>query len=280
MVADGFLRIGAFSRASSLSVKALRSYHDMGLLVPAAVDPATGYRSYAAAQLVEATTIRRLRQLDVPLQAIREVIESGDPAVTRKVLADHGAVLEARLAALLSTVEELHAAVAAYPNDAGVLRRQERAHTVLAVSEVIHPDAISPFLEGAAALLFQAAIDRGAVIDASFGAWYPAQLDDDAQEVTAFLPVVSAPMLGARELSAGVRVAELPATDVAALTHDGSYESLEDAYRQLGFWVAEHARPAELPVREIYEVTPAQTDDPRELRTEICWPIEKERAPQ
>lgn len=42
------LRIGEFSRASWLSIKALRAYHEMGLLVPAEIDPPTGYRSYSA----------------------------------------------------------------------------------------------------------------------------------------------------------------------------------------------------------------------------------------
>jgi DNA-binding transcriptional MerR regulator len=44
-VSDGLLPIGLFSRASLLSVKALRAYHEAGILVPARVDPATGYRT-------------------------------------------------------------------------------------------------------------------------------------------------------------------------------------------------------------------------------------------
>jgi DNA-binding transcriptional MerR regulator len=61
---NSLLRIGSFSRAASLSVKALRAYHEAGLLVPAEVDPQTGYRSYSVAQLTDATIIRRLRELD------------------------------------------------------------------------------------------------------------------------------------------------------------------------------------------------------------------------
>lgn len=279
MAGDGFLRIGAFSRASALSVRALRAYHEMGLLVPAVVDPATGYRSYAAAQLVDATTIRRLRRLDVPLDAIRDVMAADDPAVTRKVLAEHRTVLEARLAALQSTVEELRAAVVPDREGAQVQLRRDEARTVLTITRAVHPDAIRPLLETVGARLVQAAVDRGAVIDGSFGASYPPQADDDSQEVTAFLPVATAPLLGARELAAGVRVADLPATEMAVLTHIGPYESLGDAYRGFGRWIASHARPTDHPVREIYVVTPAQTDDPSELRTEICWPIEPGGAP-
>jgi len=36
--------IGDFSVMTSLSRKALRHYHDLGLLVPAHIDPHSGYR--------------------------------------------------------------------------------------------------------------------------------------------------------------------------------------------------------------------------------------------
>src|SRR3954470_3530142 len=106
-----FLRIGPFSRASSLSVKALRAYHETGLLVPAVVDPQSGYRSYSIGQLTDAAIIRRLRQLDVPLDAIRTVLDAHDPDVTKKVLAEHGAVLAERLAAVQTAIDGLRAAL-------------------------------------------------------------------------------------------------------------------------------------------------------------------------
>lgn len=59
VVSDGSMSIGAFSRASFLSVKALRAYHEAGLLVPARVDPSTGYRTYHATQLTDAAVIHR-----------------------------------------------------------------------------------------------------------------------------------------------------------------------------------------------------------------------------
>ncbi|MDT5300771.1 MAG: hypothetical protein QOG79_4013, partial [Mycobacterium sp.] len=37
--------IGDFSRMTQLSVKTLRHYHDVGLVEPHHVDPATGYRN-------------------------------------------------------------------------------------------------------------------------------------------------------------------------------------------------------------------------------------------
>ncbi|MBA3249499.1 MAG: MerR family transcriptional regulator [Geodermatophilaceae bacterium] len=61
------LTIGSFSRATHLSVRTLRRYHELRLLVPATVDPTTGYRSYAREQILDAQLIHRLRNLDLPL---------------------------------------------------------------------------------------------------------------------------------------------------------------------------------------------------------------------
>jgi protein phosphatase len=48
------MSIGEFSSRCGLSPKVLRSYAEAGVLDPSAVDPATGYRYYDAAQLEEA----------------------------------------------------------------------------------------------------------------------------------------------------------------------------------------------------------------------------------
>ena len=67
------LTIGAFARACRLSPKALRLYDELELLRPARVDPDTGYRYYAVAQLERARLVAWLRRLGMPLARIREV---------------------------------------------------------------------------------------------------------------------------------------------------------------------------------------------------------------
>ena len=51
------LSIGDFSRMTQLSVKTLRHYHEVGLLEPDRVDPATGYRHYAPEQVPTAQVV-------------------------------------------------------------------------------------------------------------------------------------------------------------------------------------------------------------------------------
>jgi DNA-binding transcriptional MerR regulator len=73
-VADDLLSIGQFARLAGLSVGALRHYDELDLLRPADVDPFTGYRRYRSEQLETARVIGRLRELEMPLDEIREVL--------------------------------------------------------------------------------------------------------------------------------------------------------------------------------------------------------------
>ena len=259
-VDDGLLRIGDFSRASGLSVKALRAYHESGLLVPAVVDPRTGYRSYRGAQLTDAAVIQRLRGLDVPLAAVKQVLDARDPEVTKKVLADHGAVLEGRIAAMRRAVDELYEALEAPAVHTPVDRRREPAASVLAVDGVVRD--FEADVERARRALTDAAQRSGAVVAGPFTGCFGTQVDDDVHPVTWALPIADPPPL--LDDRTGVRVDELPACDVAVLVHRGPLDSLGETYRHLGTWVAASAESADLPVREVYVAAD---------RTDLCWPI-------
>ena len=80
--------IGEFARRSRLSLKALRLYDERGVLVPSRVDRASGYRYYDTAQLDEARLVAMLRQLQLPLAAIRELLAC-DPADAAARVAEH-----------------------------------------------------------------------------------------------------------------------------------------------------------------------------------------------
>jgi len=47
----GFIAIGEFSERTRLSPKALRLFDELGLVVPAHVDPSSGYRLYSEDQV-------------------------------------------------------------------------------------------------------------------------------------------------------------------------------------------------------------------------------------
>jgi DNA-binding transcriptional MerR regulator len=93
---DDLLPIGRFARLSGLSIGALRHYDELDLLRPARTDPFTNYRLYRRDQLEAARTIVRLRDLEVPLETIRELLATDDPAERRRLLREHRTRIEAR----------------------------------------------------------------------------------------------------------------------------------------------------------------------------------------
>jgi DNA-binding transcriptional MerR regulator len=94
---DDLLSIGRFARLSGLSVGALRHYDETGLLAPAEVDRFSGYRRYRRDQLETARAIGRLRDLEVPLETIRAVLATDDPAERQRLLGEQRTRVEARI---------------------------------------------------------------------------------------------------------------------------------------------------------------------------------------
>ncbi|MFI6248171.1 MerR family transcriptional regulator [Streptomyces sp. NPDC051016] len=84
--------IGEMARESGLGVSALRFYDRAGVLVPAWVDPASGYRWYGPEQLAETRLLACLRRAGMPLADIRLVLASwsgADTDLVRKLLGAH-----------------------------------------------------------------------------------------------------------------------------------------------------------------------------------------------
>lgn len=109
---DDLITIGVFARASGLTPSALRFYDDCGLLSPAYTDPATGYRYYSGDQRERASTIRRLREIDVPLEAVTRILSAGGDAAVR-LLDEHVRLLRERADTAAAVAASLGAALTA-----------------------------------------------------------------------------------------------------------------------------------------------------------------------
>ncbi len=269
--AESLLQIGMFSRASGLSIKALRAYHEGSILVPASVDARTGYRAYTVDQLADAAVIVRLRALDVPLEQVRSVLERRDPEHTAAVLAAHADTMARRLAETERIVAELQSDAAPATHTPVHVRREPALHT-LRLAGTVRIDELPEFLGWAYGRLASVLAAAGARPAGPAGALYGAELaDDDTEDVEAFLPL-DAPLAvprGERDCTLG----EVPAATVAVLVHTGGYESMGETYRALGAWVARHAVHGGARVREWYLIGPGDVDEPAGYRTELSWPI-------
>ena len=65
-------KIGEFSKLTGLSIRTLRYYNDIGILVPEEVDIFTNYRYYGNKNLEDAKLIDELKQAGFSLEEIRD----------------------------------------------------------------------------------------------------------------------------------------------------------------------------------------------------------------
>jgi DNA-binding transcriptional MerR regulator len=263
------LTIGEFSRMTHLSVKALRHYDDVGLLSPAEVDPSSGYRRYATGQVPVAQVIRRFRDLDMPLDEIRTVLNAPDVAVRDEAVLAHLQRMQETLERTQATVASLQALLDGNRPALPVEYRSIPALRAVAIRAVVDWDDTEPWLNDALGELDRTVDSQSSGRAGPDSALYSGEFfEAHVGDVTAFVPV------GAEIQTSGrVEHVEIPGADVAVLVHRGAFSDLDQAYGELGTFVAERVLAVDGPIREHYLVTEDDTDDPAAYRTEVCWPI-------
>ena len=156
-----YLSIGDFSRMTYLSVKALRHYHDVGVLTPAEVDPSSGYRFYAPSQVGLAQMIRRLRDLGMPLEEVRTIVLAPDAASRDEALVAHLRRMEAQLEATQQTVASLRTLLEGPDETFPVTERDIAATPALAIREHVKGEDAVAWWMAAFGLLHQTLRDAG-----------------------------------------------------------------------------------------------------------------------
>lgn len=71
------LKIGEFSKLNRVTVKTLRHYEEIGLLIPCEIDEWTGYRYYSVEQFQQMNGIIYLKRLGFSLEEIRDLFDAG-----------------------------------------------------------------------------------------------------------------------------------------------------------------------------------------------------------
>ncbi|WP_232376366.1 DNA polymerase III subunit beta family protein [Amycolatopsis aidingensis] len=104
--ASSLLSISAFARTVGLTPSALRYYDDCGVLRPARVDEATGYRYYGTGQQRRAIMLRTLRRAGLPLPEVAQALD-GAAEDTRHLLRAHLDRIRQEATAARAAVEDL-----------------------------------------------------------------------------------------------------------------------------------------------------------------------------
>jgi DNA-binding transcriptional MerR regulator len=259
--------IGDFAVMTSLSRKALRHYHDIGILQPAHIDAHTGYRFYDTSQVDHAHIIRRFRSLGMSIPDIKALLSTEDAAARTEIITHHLEQMEVQLQQTREAVGALRELLSPVRTPAHVEVRREPALAVWSIGATIEMAEIDTWFTASLRRL-RTAVAAGAAPAVVPGGLYDRALFLESRgEAKLF---VAAPQSG--QPPEGIRAEVLPQADFAVLTHSGGHEGIDRSYGALGTYANEHLISHQGPIREHY--LGATSSEPMTFTaTEICWPI-------
>ena len=269
------LTIGDFARHGQVSVRMLRHYDATGLLRPARVDPASGYRFYEAAQFARLNRIIALKNLGFTLEQVAVMLDEKVSAEQlRGMLRLRQAELYSAIAADTSRLAEVEARLriiemeGAMPADDVQVKRipAVRVAELTATAASLEPASIGPVIQP----LYQdlgRRLGRAALVPAGPAiAYYSDAADGDGVLVHAALPVDADPGSGH-----GFEVKDLPEiTHAATIVHRGSMDNVLATIQVLARWIEDNGYQSAGTARELYLECP---DDQARWVTELQEPI-------
>ena len=275
--------IGDFAKHGRVSVRMLRHYDAIGLLRPARVDPASGYRFYEATQLSRLNRIVALKGLGFTLQQVQSVLDEDVTAeALRGMLRLRRAELETALAEAASGLVQVEARLRSIESEGAMPREDVVIKQLPAVrlaelsgpAGSFDPSEIGPLVEQLSTELRGRLHAAGVVPTGPATVYYEtpanrAGTDDEADygiTVHMGLPVPST-----AEGGPGFRVVVLPSVESAAtVVHRGSAGGFLSTSQLLVRWVDAHGFRFDGHAREVML---HDSEDPGQRVAELQAPV-------
>lgn len=267
------LTIGEFARRSWLSTKALRLYESKGLLVPASVDPDTGYRRYGVHQLEVARLIVLLRRIEMPLSEVGLVV-TASPKDRARLINAFWSRRELAHARHRSLADSLTRAVASKRLDGyGVSKgrsfqvrvRDAPSQAVITRRQKVTAEGLTALIEAAIEDLVRHATKAGGIAGPPFVIYHGEVSWESDGPVEVCVPVADADRAHRCEQGHSEAYVQVPKSQV-------QFPGILEAFEAVRNWSNTHDRNPIGPPREIYSAGFARAG-PDELACDVALPI-------
>lgn len=265
--------IGEFSQITRVSVKALRLYHERGLLKPDFVDPESGYRYYAVKQVWELRVINELKSIGFSLKEIADILDQAEEdSDLREVMKEQKLKLNLKIKNFQESVDKIEM-MFKYEREA----MKDPEETGEEVEEKVIEDLL---IAGhrMKARYQDAGIGFGKVGKAAFSKicgkgmslCYDSEYKEEGADYETAFPVK------AEINKEGIHCRVIPGGRALSVLHRGPYETLGESYQKMRDAVKENDLKVLCPSREIYHKGPGMIlkGNPKKYVTEIQFMID------
>lgn len=132
-----YLTIGEFAQIKKISIKSLRYYEHIGILIPAKINPENGYRYYSSEQMLTVDMIKFLASMDIPLKQWNKYIDPESGFHLSELIEDSRALVQEQIQMLKVRQQKLEIAARGlkdnenYENVTGYYERKIPARNIL-----------------------------------------------------------------------------------------------------------------------------------------------------
>ena len=254
------VRIGDFARMGRVSIKALRYYDAIGLLHPARIDPATGYRYYSPSQLPLLNRILVYKSLGFSLDQTRALIAQDSPARMRELLENRRRELSRQLALEQAQLSEVESRIGQIEREGSrpiydvLVKHTDPRPTLRLRRTLANYDAVNPLLHELTAPLAKSNIEAQGAI------WHQCLFSGSVIDCEAFV-ILKNP---------GGSSTFIPAGPIASVVYsDTDHDPFPQIYRAVFDTIHSGGYDVRWPMREIYH-SPGVT--------EIQFPLHRRTA--
>ena len=265
------LSIGQMSKVCGVSVKTLRHYEKIGLLMPQKTDELNRYRYYEDSQIGTMLLIGRLKRYGFSLMDIQKLLAITDNRQLQKQLSNQKFRLERQMEHLALTIREMGLHLEDFKRTGDIMNYQNQYEIIVKESKEL-------------VLLTK----RQKMSVEEFGIYYGKIYEKIAREHLTADGIVMAmyhdqefdPAYSDIEVGVGIKEREkaeviLPPCLCATTIHKGPYSGLPDAYGAIVSWMNANGYKMSGMPYEIYVKAHFDNVPPDEWVTEIFFPVKK-----
>lgn len=270
------LKIGDFSKLSRITIKMLRHYDEIGLLIPKHIDTLTSYRYYSEEQLPVASRIVALKEMGFKLGTIEEIL---------KVYHDANALTEflrVKKIEVQAEANELNQRLKILENTIVRLRKDETAMLYNVVLKVLPERYVASIRKTIPAYDQEGMLwmtlnkeTAGMNLQMAENCYSLAMFHDEGYKEKDVDVEIQVAVKGKYSNTESVVFKTVPEVEIASSTYKGSYDQITEVNQAVANWVNDNGYQFSGAMFCIYHVSPGQTQNQEEWVTEVCYPIKR-----